>query len=120
MNRKKTAFFTGLVIFALVAASIGCTLFWPRAELIRFDVKTAEAAEKPFSIQPYASALKFVDEKGLVDYAGLKAASGDLDAFAASLAVLKPETVKAWSEKEKIAFWINAYNALTLQVILKN
>jgi hypothetical protein len=36
------------------------------------------------------------------------------------LAALDPEVFGKWSDKEKIAFWINAYNALTLRVIIDN
>ncbi len=62
--------------------------------------------------------MGFVDAKGLVDYAGLKEQRADLDDFVTYLERLDPKTYDAWSVKEKIALWINAYNALTLRAII--
>ncbi|MGL5082912.1 MAG: DUF547 domain-containing protein, partial [Microcoleaceae cyanobacterium] len=38
--------------------------------------------------------------------------------FNASLSRLSPNTFASWSEPEKIAFWVNIYNSLTLQAII--
>lgn len=80
----------------------------------------ARAAEQPqFSYAPYADVLKtYVNDKGLVDYKGLKANRGELDRFAHELAGLSPAVYDKWNDNQKIAFWINAYNALTLKVII--
>jgi len=61
---------------------------------------------------------KYVDAQGLVAYAELKADRGDLDAYARSVARLRPSVYRGWTEKRRIAFWINAYNALTVQLII--
>jgi Protein of unknown function, DUF547 len=74
-----------------------------------------------FSYEGYAKTLSaHVDGQGKVNYRGLKADRKGLDAFVSSLAALEPEVFSKWSDKEKIAFWINAYNALTLRVIIDN
>jgi hypothetical protein len=74
-----------------------------------------------FSYDSYAKTLSaHVDGRGIVNYTGLKAHRKGLDAFVSSLAALDPEAFGKWSDKEKIAFWINAYNALTLRVIIDN
>jgi len=81
----------------------------------------AIAAERDFSSAPYASALKsYVDRQGLVDYSGLKDGRKTLDDFASSIAGLDRKTYDGWTEKGKIAFRINAYNALTLVAIVDN
>ncbi|MHC4850068.1 MAG: DUF547 domain-containing protein, partial [Planctomycetota bacterium] len=56
---------------------------------------------------------KVVRDNG-VDYAALRKQRKVLDEFVASLAKAKPGK----SDAERIAFWINAYNALTLQQVL--
>jgi hypothetical protein len=74
-----------------------------------------------FSYEGHAKTLSaHVDGQGIVNYTGLKADRKGLDAFVSSLAALDPELFGKWSDKEKIAFWINAYNALTLRVIIDN
>ena len=61
----------------------------------------------------YQQALtRYVDARGRVDYAGLKAA-GALDGYVAALATAAEPAGKA----DKMAFWINAYNALTLDLV---
>ncbi len=69
----------------------------------------------------YASALeRFVGSSGMVDYRALKANRGGLDSFVENLSGSDRELQKNWSEQERIAFWINAYNALTLKAIIDN
>jgi hypothetical protein len=72
-----------------------------------------------FSYDDYAAVLSaYVDDEGLVDYAGLSKNRGNLDAFATALAKLDGKSYDRWSEWEKVAFWINVYNGLTLQLIV--
>ncbi|MDY7019824.1 MAG: DUF547 domain-containing protein [Cyanobacteriota bacterium] len=76
---------------------------------------------KPFSYESYDEVLStYVDQDGQVDYKALKENRQKLDEFNASLATLSPEQFENWTEKEKIAFWINIYNSLTLQAIIEN
>ncbi len=55
---------------------------------------------------------------GRVDYAGLAADRAALDAYVAALAGPSFEEAASWTHAERVAFWINAYNALTLRVVL--
>lgn len=67
----------------------------------------------------YADVLStYVNDEGMVDYRGLQSNRATLDRFVASMARLDPKVYEAWNEKKKIAFWINAYNSLTLRVII--
>jgi hypothetical protein len=54
------------------------------------------------------------------DYAGLKAARGDLDLYFANLAAVTPEAYATWTREQRFAFWINAYNANALDLIVRN
>jgi len=65
-----------------------------------------------------ATVLNLYVDRGCVDYAALQANCQPLLRFNASLARVEPETYAQWSQAAQIAFWIDAYNALTLQVIL--
>jgi hypothetical protein len=42
----------------------------------------------------------------------------ELAAYLAQLQAVSPEAYASWSEPEKLAFWINAYNAYTVQLVL--
>jgi Protein of unknown function, DUF547 len=69
----------------------------------------------------YGAALKaYVGDKGLVQYRNLKAQPENLDAFLKVIAKVKPKEYSAWATNDKIAFWLNAYNGITLKVIITN
>ena len=54
---------------------------------------------------------------GLVYYRALRSERARLDRYVASLDV-RPQTYDGWSRDEKIAFWLNAYNAFVLQTVV--
>ncbi len=54
----------------------------------------------------------------LVDYEGLAAAAGDRAALAGYLDYLQALDPRDYSRAEQMAYWINLYNALTVQVVL--
>lgn len=73
-----------------------------------------------YDVSPYANALKsHVNSQGQVDYANLKRSAGDLIRYTQTLSLMSPAAYQQWSSSEKIAFWINAYNALTLKSIIE-
>jgi hypothetical protein len=78
---------------------------------------SAYAQEEEFN-RPYDALLKSHVSQGQVDYAGLGANRAALDRYVKVLGVVSASDYKLWPPKRKIAFWINAYNAITLKVIL--
>jgi len=65
----------------------------------------------------YEKVLKdFVDENGLVDYKRLEKRSEELDKV---IKQIEDADINKYSDLEKKAFWINAYNAITLKVVSK-
>ncbi len=69
--------------------------------------------------QNYNNVLQtHVSDRGLVNYQQLQANRQELDRFNQSFAMVSPETYNSWSEQEKLAFLINAYNSFTLQSII--
>jgi hypothetical protein len=63
---------------------------------------------------------EFVHEDGLVDYRGLAARRAELDAYLAALQAVKTEEFAGFSAEQREAFWINAYNAWAVALILDN
>lgn len=60
---------------------------------------------------------KYVSSKGEVDYDGMKTEKAKLNAY---IDVLKKNTPEAsWKREEIMAYWINAYNAFTVWLILE-
>jgi hypothetical protein len=77
------------------------------------------AAFETYSDGDYAAVLMgFVDAEGMVDYASLKEQRDLLDAYVVTLEMMDPKVYEQWKRPDQVAFWINAYNALTLRAII--
>lgn len=61
---------------------------------------------------------KHVSKKGLVNYEGFKADRKALLQYITDLGKNTPN--KTWTKNETLAYWINAYNALTIDLILQH
>ncbi|MBI4369346.1 MAG: DUF547 domain-containing protein [Elusimicrobia bacterium] len=62
--------------------------------------------------------LKEYIHDGLVNYKKLKDNPKKLDHYIKELDAVQKSDVSSWSRNERIAFWINAYNALTIKAII--
>ena len=83
-------------------------------------VKPVESASTPISHDMWDGLLKnHVRANGNVDYKGLLEDRAQFDAYIALLEGNHPNETN-WSRDENIAYWINAYNAFTVQLILDN
>ncbi len=71
---------------------------------------------QPFDHSAYDRILReYVDDKGLVDYIGI----GRDGRFADYMKSLESAKVEALSVDGQLAFWINAYNAVTIDRVIK-
>ncbi|WP_432411832.1 DUF547 domain-containing protein [Rasiella sp. SM2506] len=61
---------------------------------------------------------KYVSDKGNVNYEGFRKNSKALRDYIASLGKNMPN--ESWSKNDKLAYWMNAYNAMTVDLILRN
>ena len=60
---------------------------------------------------------KYVNDQGLVNYKGFQADSTSLNAYLRTLSEHLPS--KSWSDNDRLAYWINAYNAFTIQRVVR-
>ncbi|MBT8265347.1 MAG: DUF547 domain-containing protein [Bacteroidia bacterium] len=60
----------------------------------------------------------YVDDKGLVNYKAFKNDPSDLRNYITALGTNMPND--RWTKADKLAYWINAYNALTVDLIIRN
>lgn len=104
------------LLSVLLGSCSGTTLSFPSGNSTAVantavDYETAKAL--------YAEVLAtYVDETGFVDYEGLQQNRQPLDDYNAALAAVTEETYNTWTEAEQIAFWMNAYNSVTLASII--
>lgn len=104
----------------ILSKKIAINLFMVLFLAIILSVSTVNAAEQIKDYKKsYNSVLnQYVADNGLVDYKGLKKDRQGLDKYLEAIEKIERQKYESWSEKEKIAFWINNYNALTLQLML--
>ena len=109
--------FLAAVLLSLVLTWIGCAAAPPAT-----DADTPANAALP-APDPEAWGVllgKWVNEEGLVDYDGLKNSQEDLgrlNAYLSYLGSVNPDEIEG--REEKLAFWINAYNAVTIAGVLQ-
>lgn len=93
----------------------------PSATGVQATMNQVSTPAHPFSLAPYGSLLSaHVDGAGLVDYPSFKQDAALLDAFIGDLGALPQSEYDPWDNPRQLAFWINAYNAITLKYILDN
>ena len=76
-----------------------------------------------FDYTPLQSVLSnYVDAKGMVDYAPLKRNRGDLDKMIEQISAVSPDNKPQLfpTREAKLAYWINAYNAWILRIVVDN
>jgi len=93
---------TFLLAFLLLAATGGRTMAQPRFAHSAWD----------------ALLKKHVSAKGVVDYRAFIRDSVALNGYLGQLAANPPR--EKWSRDEQMAYWLNAYNAYTVQLIARN
>lgn len=80
--------------------------------------KTSFGAD-PISYTAFDELLKkYVSAKGNVNYKGFKTESAKLDEFCKLLEENPPK--ESWTTAQKKAFWINAYNAMIIKLVIKH
>jgi hypothetical protein len=82
-----------------------------------FAARALNAAEFDPSHARYATVLKTFVKDSLVDYAGLKAAPADMDAYLRDIAAVPEGEFAQWPEADRLALLLNLYNAQTLRLI---
>ncbi len=92
--------------------------------LITYSFSPAEhfagTLTKPISHVGFDTLLrKHVSIDGKVNYKGFKKDSVAFEKYL-SLLSKNPPNDSTWNNNEKLAYWINAYNAFTIKLILKN
>lgn len=88
--------------------------------LIACSDVSREKSQNPPSHQPWDQLLrKHVKENGMVDYPGFIADKKDLQRYLDNLNAHAPDK-NEWTQEEQLAYWINAYNAFTIKLIIDN
>jgi len=87
--------------------------------LVSFGLSFSSVANEHLTHKGWNTLLnKYVDEAGYVDYKGFKSEEKALNEYLTVLSKNHPDN--SWKRNDRLAFWINAYNAFTVKLIVKN
>jgi len=113
MNRKWILVISGGVLlpFALVAWIIAGNV---NTHNIEYQVDTSFPGYETWN----ELLTNYVEKSGDVDYDGFIRDSVDLNSYLYQLSA-NPPSLK-WSKEQQLTYWINAYNAFTIQLIIRN
>jgi hypothetical protein len=76
--------------------------------------------EKRFDHTLFDDILQKYVIDGWVNYKGIKREKTKLDSYLKKLEQVETKEFESWPKEDQMAFWINAYNAITIEGILKN
>lgn len=117
---KATLFLKNFWILAVLIILNGCTSIRPLTTGLDDGLKLEE---QQFGYTRYAELLNtHVDTYGFIDYQKLVRDPRHLDHFYAQISRYSPDSHPALfpSENDKLAYWINAYNATVLKGVVEN
>jgi hypothetical protein len=99
---------------------VSTLVFFLQTALLQPNSPTNPSIQTPgFSHVPFDSLLqKYVSNTGKVNYKGLQADKAALHAYCQSLS--DNPVQENWTRETKMAYWLNAYNAFTLKLIVDN
>lgn len=105
--------------FMLVLASLFLEKGVPSDSSSSVDTSTFELDQAGADHASWNALLqKYADSEGNVDYAGITKEKGKLNTYLAYLDKHAP--AEGWSKNEKLAYYINLYNAATVKLIVDN
>ncbi len=91
----------------------------PLTLIFAFIFTTATLRAQHFDHARWDAILRaHVSEQGQVDYKAIKANETDLTSYLNAFKTTQPNA--DWTKNETLAYWINAYNAFTIKLIIDN
>jgi hypothetical protein len=124
-ERKLLAALTRLVPTGALLFGVFWVLLGAQLGVRRSDSATTEATYSPAAFDhdhaAWTAILQRYLRDGRVDYAGLKqGGKSQLSAYLRTLESVSRDQYDAWTREQKLAFWINAYNANTVALIVEH
>jgi len=113
---------TGRLVLGLIVIAIAILAF-TESQRNSFIIVSYALTEKhtdgfDHSHSIYDSLLKRYVHNARVDYRGFIASSEEFNTYLKQLGSVAESDYANWSRDEKLAFWINAYNAFTIKAIV--
>jgi hypothetical protein len=93
----------------LIAAALVAASQVPEPDEIGFDHSHAQ----------WSQVLELFQRQDRIDYEALQKNRDPLDRYLTALTHVTPEDYEGWNRNQQYAFWINAYNAFTVHLVVQ-
>ncbi len=97
----------------------GCTSFGPVAGGPEKENQMSQPVDFDHMHSVFNNLLALHVKDGWVDYSGFSTDSKVLSGYTNMLGSMSESALDSWSCEQKLAFWINAYNAFTIEAIIE-
>lgn len=100
-------------------------IFFVLAAALSFAISSCKVADYRSNSEPVSHAIwdslvqQHVSPEGKVNYKGFIQDSVKMNEYLAILSANHPNADK-WSRDQRLAYWLNAYNAFTVQIVARN
>jgi hypothetical protein len=101
------------------AVALAVLIGIPALAVCRLAAQQTPSTADPLH-RPFDQLLDLYVRDGLVYYRAVRSDRARLDRYVAALGSVSSATYDGWSREQKLAFWLNAYNAFTLQTAVRN
>lgn len=105
-------------VFAIILAGLFIQPYQNSTTEMAYGLQEVKSETFDHSYSLYNKLLNQNVADAMVNYQGVINQQTEFEEFLETLGSVKESEFQTWSEKQKLAFWINAYNAFTIKAII--
>lgn len=115
---QNTSKMGSIVILALFLVSLLIQPAQNSFTIISYGLEEVKTDSFDHSYATYNSLLNRYVINARVNYEGFIASRAEFETFLRTLGSVEENDFESWTEEQRLAFWINAYNAFTIKAII--
>jgi len=116
--KQNTSKIGSIVILALFLVSLLIQPAQNSFTIISYGLEEVKTDSFDHSYATYNSLLNRYVINARVNYEGFINSRAELETFLRALGSVDEDVFESWTEEQRLAFWINAYNAFTIKAII--
>ena len=108
-------------LLAVLATVLVALLIQPSQNsftIISYGIEEVKSDSFDHSYSTYNSLLNEYVENASVNYSGFIDSRAEFETFLRTIGSVNENDYESWTQEQKLAFWINAYNAFTIKAVI--
>ena len=110
-------------VFTVLATVLVALLIQPSQNsitIMSYGLEEVKSESFDHSYSSYNSLLNEYVENASVNYEGFIDSRAEFETFLRTIGSVNENDYESWTQEQKLAFWINSYNAFTIKAIIDN